>query len=515
MERDEIHILCHSNSEVIVSYIDDLESRYSDLESRYSELESRYSAEVADLKSRYSDLESRYNDLESQNIELRERINELESSPNQNRQNRNKPPSTGFFGNKKPKLSSSRETSGKRQGGQKGHPGFTLRMSESPDEIITNRLCNCKYCGQVIKDVEVIDYERRQKFDIIIKRKVTEYRSEIKKCPYCNRKSKADFPDSVPKPVQFGNTILTITTYLRTYHLIPYYRIKEITREVFGLSVSTATIQKAETKCFHILKGATNYIKNKLIKADVINCDETGINVNGHVHYCHVISTEKLTFYFHNRSRGSRAMKKMGVLPRFRGVAVHDFWKPYFKYKNCEHAVCNVHILRELKEISRNETQKWSLEMSDLLREIKKCVDGVKKQGNNMKEETIRAFKEKYDSILMKGFKENPPQKLEVHKGKRGMQAQSDAKNLLDRLSKYKTEVLRFATDLRVPFGNNQAERDIRMITIQQKISGNFRTPHGADAFCRIRGYISTIMKNNMPVLGSLNAVFEGVPPLP
>src|SRR5659263_252183 len=153
MERDEILILCNSNSEVIVSYIADLESRYSDLESRYNaevaDLESRYNAEVVDLKSRYSDLESRYNELESQNIELRERINELESRLNQSRQNGNKPPSTGFFGNKKTKSSSSREPSEKRPGGQKGHQGFTLIMCEHPDEIITNRLCNCKYCGPV------------------------------------------------------------------------------------------------------------------------------------------------------------------------------------------------------------------------------------------------------------------------------------------------------------------------------------------------------------------------------
>lgn len=497
MERDEILNLCHSNSEVIVSYIGDLESRYSDLESQYN------------------DLKSRYNDLESQNIELRARIDELESRLNQNTQTRNKPPSTGFHVEKGSRLSSSREPSGKRAGGQKGHPGSTLRMIESPDEIITDRLCNCIYCGQSIEDIEVIGHEKRQKFDITMNRKVTEYRSEIKKCPYCSRKSKADFPESITKPVQLGNTVLTIATYLRNYHLIPYERIKEIMRDIFGLGISTASIKKAEIKCFHNLKGATNYIKNKLIKEDVINCDETGIDVNGHVHYCHVISTEKLTFYFHDKGRGSKAMKKMKVLPRFRGIAVHDFWKPYFKFKNCEHAVCNVHILRELKEISKNETQKWSLEMSDLLREIKKCVDGVRELGNKIEEDALKVFKEKYDSILMKGFEDNLPQNFEVHKGKRGKQAQSDAKNLLDRLSKYKTEVLRFVADLKVPFGNNQAERDIRMITIQQKISGSFRTPHGADAFCRIRGYISTIMKNNMSVLSSLNAVFEGVPPVP
>lgn len=491
MERDEILILCNSNSEVIVSYI-------------------------ADLESRYSDLESLYNELESQNIELRERINELESRLNQSRQNGNKPPSTGLFGNKKPKLSSSREPSEKRRGGQKGHPGFTLSMSKHPDEIITNRLCNCKYCGQSIQETEVIDHEKRQKFDISINYKVTEYRSEIKKCPYCNRKNKADFPESITKPVQFGNTVLTFVTYLRNYHLIPYYRIKEIIKDIFGLSISSATIKKAEKKCFHNLKGVTNYIKNKLIKEDVIDCDETGINVNGQRHHCHLISTKKLTFYFHHRSRGFRAMTKMGVLPKFKGVMVHDFWKSYFKFGKCKHAMCNVHILRELNEIYKDNAQEWAIEMSQLLHEMKEYVDDVRKLNNKIEEETIEAFKQKYDSILMKGFEVNPPPKnLEVYTDKRGVKAQSKAKNLLDRLLKYKNEVLRFATDLRVPFGNNQAERDLRMITVQQNISGSFRTPHGADAFCRIRGFISTMMKNNMPVMSSLYAVLEGDVPLP
>jgi transposase len=453
--------------------------------------------------------------LENELTNAKEEIQNLKALLNQNIQSGNKPPSTDFFGNKS-KLRSLRESSEKLPGGQKGHPGSTLKMSKYPDEIITNRLQNCKYCGQSILETEVMDHEKRQKFDIIINHKVTEYRSEIRKCPYCGRKNKADFPDNITSPVQYGQRALAIAVYLRNFQLIPYWRISRVFKDFFGLTISPATVQKAENKCFNNLREVNNYIKNKLIKEDVITCDETGISINGKEHYCHVISTGKLTLYFHHKNRGSRAMDKMGVLPRFRGIAVHDFWKPYFKYKKCEHAVCNVHILRELKEIYKKETQEWALEMSGLLLDIKKYVDCVEKLDDKIEEETIENFKEKYDSILMKGFENNSPlQNLEVYTGKRGMQAQSNARNLLNRLSKYKKEVLRFSTDLRVPFGNNQAERDLRMVRVQQKISGNFRTSQGADAFCRNRGYISTIMKNNMPVISSLDAALQGIPPIP
>ena len=300
--------------------------------------------------------------LDTELTNAKEETQNLKALFNQNSQNSDKPPSNGFFDNKISKSSNSRELSGKLPGGQKGHPGSTLKMSKYPDEIITNQLHNCKYCDESILKTKVKGHEKRQKFDIIINHKVIEYRSEIKKCPYCGRKNKADFPDNITNPVQYGQRVLAIAVYLRNFQLIPYERISRTFKDFFGLTMSSATVQKAENKCSHNLKKVTNYIKNKLIKEDVINCDETGISINGKEHYCHVISTGKLTFYFHHRNRGSIAMDKMGVLQRFRGVAVNDFWKPYFKYKKCEHAVCNVHILRELKEIYKNETQEWALE---------------------------------------------------------------------------------------------------------------------------------------------------------
>ena len=390
-----------------------------------------------------------------------------------------------------------------------------MNKVEDPDEIICHRLHKCKYCGHNIEESELIDYKTRQEFNIVVRRKVTEHRAEIKKCPYCNCKNKADFPELITKPVQYGITVLSTAIYLRNYQLIPYNRIKNLFGDIFGLKISSGTLIKAEKMLYHKLKGVINHIKKKLIKEDVIHGDETGINVNGRREQCHLISTKKYTYYFHHRSRGFKAMNKMGVLPKYRGIVVHDFWKSYFKYK-CEHALCNVHIQRELDNIYKKYEQKWAEEMSDLLYEIKEQASCARKLESKIDEDTIKTFIEKYHSILTKGFEDNPPPEISKDDVvKRGIKARSKARNLLDRLAKYEKEILRFATDLRVPFSNNQAERDLRMITIQQKISGNFRKQHGADVFCRIRGYISTLIKNNIPVIGSLDKAIEDVPPLP
>ncbi len=280
--------------------------------------------------------------------------------------------------------------------------------------------------------------------------------------------------------------------------------------------MSPATVKSAENKCFHNLAEVTNHIKKQLSKEDVINCDETGMRVNKHNDWCHVISTDKWTYYFHNRSRGSKAMNEMGILPEYRGTMVHDFWSSYFKYPMCSHAVCNAHLRRELKGIHNNFKQDWAQEMSELLAEYKKYADEMRELGNEIKEEGVKVLKEKYNRIIMKGIQENPPQLIsENQKGKRGRPGQSKAKNLLDRFVKYDVEILRFITDLKVPFDNNTAERDLRMVRVQQKISGTFRTPQGADVFCRNRAYISTIMKNIMSVIDSLYAALKGAPPIP
>lgn len=489
LKREDILILCHSNPETIVDHITSLNEQ------------------IAGLNKHVESLESELNDA-------KEEIRNIKALLNQNSQNSNKPPSTDFF--VKEKTQNDEKKSDRLPGGQKGHLGSTLKVFDTPHEIVNHRLCNCKYCGHSLLQIEVKDYEKRQVVDIpALNYIVTEHRSEIKKCPYCGCINKANFPDNITKAVQYGPRAFSVAVYLRDFQLIPYGRISRAFKDLFGLTMSPATVKSAEGKCFNNIMEVTDQIKKRLIKEDVIHCDETGMRVDGHNDWCHVTSTDKLTYYFHHRSRGSEAMNDE-ILPEYRGIVIHDFWSSYFKYPMCKHAMCNAHLRRELKGVHENFKQDWAQEMSKLLAETKKYIDEVKEQGNEIKEEEIEALKERYKRIILKGIKENPPPIIsESQKGKKGRPRQSKAKNLLDRFIKYEEEILRFATDLKVSFENNQAERDLRMVRVQQKISGTFRTPEGADAFCRNRGYISTIMKNMMSVMGSLYEALKGEPPIP
>ena len=249
-----------------------------------------------------------------------------------------------------------------------------------------------------------------------------------------------------------------------------------------------------------------------MIHSFAAHFDETGMRVEGKRQWMHVASTEYLTHYAYHAKRGSDATDDIGILPQFQGTAVHDFWKSYLNYK-CSHALCNAHHIRELTAIAESTGQQWPQEMIELLIEIKEAVEDRKTQATELKPEEHVAFEQKYDEILQKGFLVNPPPVKE--KGKRGRPKQSKAKNLLDRLQDYRKETLAFMYDFQVPFDNNLAERDLRMVKVKQKISGVFRSDLGAKMYCRIRGYISTARKNSVPVLNAITSALEGNPFVP
>lgn len=504
MEHDEILFLCHSNPEAIVDHIESLEIELNETKT-----------ELNEVKIESNEFKSELNEVKLELSDAKEEIKNLKALLNQTSRDSNKPPSTDLFVKKKAK--SEQKKGSRRPGGQKGHPGSTLKTFDSPHEIVNHRLCNCKFCGNDLQGTEAKGHEKRQEIDIpFLNFRVIEHRVEIKKCPYCGRKNKADFPEHLTKPVQYSQRVLAIAVYLRDLQLIPYARISRTLKDLFGLNICPATVKRAEEKYFQNLKEVSDYIKEHLIKENVVSCDETGMRVKSHRDWCHVISTNKFTLYFHDKSRGSEAMDKMGVLPEYQGIIIHDFWKSYFKYQKCKHAACNAHIIRELKGIIKNFSQDWPQEMIDLLTESKEHADKRRELGKEIEEKEVEALREKYRRIVMKGFEVNPPPKIpEDQKGKKGRTRQGKARNLLERLAEHEDEILRFATDLHVPFDNNQAERDLRMVRVQQNISGCFRTPQGADAFCRNRGYISTIMKNLMSVIDSLYAALQGEPPIP
>lgn len=450
---------------------------------------------------------------------LESRIQRLEEQIGKNSHNSSKPPSSDGY--QKPKPHNSRTPSGKSSGGQKGHNGHTLSQVETPDEVITHPITACPNCQTSLTNVPLMGIKKRQVFDTPkVTVVVTEHQAEIKQCPTCNTTCVAAFPSGVTQPAQYGSQIKSQLVYLNQYHLIPVERTQEIIADLYGHTVGEGTIIAAGESAASILTPVTQEIKHYLTHQSTVNhFDETGIRVGGALTWLHSVSTKFLTYYHIHAKRGTDAMDAIGILPLFRGIGIHDHWKAYFKYLTLFHALCNAHHLRELKGIVDTYCQPWAHHLTSLLIEIKDAVVKAKSTGRSSLTRTrLITFSRRYDRIVSQGMEMNQPDEPPVPpegKKRRGRVKQSPAKNLLDRLIAYKSETLRFMYDFRVPFDNNQAERDIRMTKLKQKISGCFRSQKNAGVFCQIRGYISTVRKHDYPILDALDSVFKGTPYIP
>jgi transposase len=345
---------------------------------------------------------------------------------------------------------------------------------------------------------------------------VTEHRAQRKRCSGCGRSTTASFPTEVSATVGYGPRIKALTVYLMNYQLLPYERTSELLSDLFGERAPGAgTLHSALGSCFEGLEDTEEAIKAGLKGAQLGHFDETGLGVCEKGMWVHVASTTKLTHYALHQKRGSEATEEIGILPSFRGVAVHDGLRAYGNYERCEHALCNAHHLRrELTFVEEeHEEQGWAGEMKALLMEIEEAVrEEAASGGTQLSPETTGDFERRYQRVLKAGLAANPPPE---RTGKRGRPKQSKGKNLVDRLDKHREAVLRFMGDFRVPLDNNQAERDLRMVKVRQKVSGCFRTKEGAAAFLRIRGYISTVRKQGENVLAALEGVFTGEPFIP
>jgi transposase len=440
---------------------------------------------------------------------LTARVKELEDEAATDSHNSSKPPS----GDHPKRTGSLRKPSGKRSGGQPGHPGSTLRMSETPDRVIRHRPAQCRACGASLEGAQAQGCERRQVVDLPpMQLEVVEHRAETMVCASCGAETTAAFPPEVTQPVQYGPGIQALGVYLRVYQLLPSERTCELLEDVFGSAPSEATLQAAVERCAAGLADTETAIRRGVQQAGVAHCDETGVRVEGKRRWLHVASTERLTHYGWHPKRGKEATDAIGILPRFQGTAVHDGWSPYRQYE-CSHALCNAHHLRELTFVEEREGQSWAGQMKDLLVAIKQHVEQEQAAGaERLDAATGHAFEERYQQVLDNGLGANPPPAEPRPPGKRGRQKQSKAKNLLDRLSLHRREVLAFMYDFRVPFDNNLAERDLRMMKVQQKIAGCFRSEDGATAFCRIRSYLSTARKQSQRVLPAIQQVFAGAP---
>ena len=444
-----------------------------------------------------------------------ERIQKLEDQLAKNSSNSGKPPSSDGY--EKPAPKSRRKRSGKKSGGQVGHPGHTLEMVAKPDKVEPHVVNCCVHCQTSLKKEKAVKIERRQVFDLPdVDLEVTEHQAEVKICPNCQQTTTAKFPTEASQPTQYGKKIKSQMAYFHEYQLLPLKRTQETFKDLYGQSVGEGTIVSACKELALKVKPANEAIKKHLTYNELVECfDETGMRIKGALHWLHVACTRLLTYYEVHKKRGRKAMDAIGILPNFTGRAIHDGLKAYFQYPQLQHGLCNAHHSRELDFLEERYPQKWGTELSDLMMEIKVAVDTAKeKSKTKLSPKTLADFSAQYDALLKQGFKKNPLSKTQIP-ARRGRPKQSIAKNLLDRLLDHKEAVLAFMYDFNVPFDNNQAERDIRMMKVKQKISGCFRSDHGPETFCAIRGYISTARKNDQPVLDVLHAAFEDRPYIP
>jgi len=399
---------------------------------------------------------------------------------------------------------------GKKPGGQKGREAKTLKPFDNPDEIIqvpVNREDLPK--GHTYKTV---GHTKRQVVEIIVKRHVKEYQLEIV-ADENGKRYTAETVDGASRPVQYGRSIKSMLVYMSLYQMIPYGRVQEYFENQIGIPISEGTVFNCNKLAYDQLEEFEKICKTRLQSATCLNADETSINVNGKKIWLHSASNDRWAHFAPHKTRGSEAMDDIGILPHFEGIAVHDHWKAYFTYTKCRHALCNAHHLRELQAmIEAHPDHAWAQKMKDLL-----CTINTQtiEAGGALNPQEADHYRSLYQSILKQADTEcPPPTPVPGEKKKRGKVPKTKERNLLERLRNFETETLLFMTDPYVPFTNNQAENDIRMTKVHQKISGCFRSMEGAQIFCRVRSYIKTCQKHGLDASSALSALFQGkLPP--
>ncbi|MCZ7554431.1 MAG: IS66 family transposase [Anaerolineales bacterium] len=445
--------------------------------------------------------------------QLTARLQELEDQLAKNSGNSGKPPSSDGL-KKKPAPQSLRQKGQRRTGGQPGHVGHTLAMVSEPAHIEVHRLAHCPHCDHDLSAAPVLDVERRQVFDVPpVVIEVTEHQVPVVCCPNCQARVQAVFPASVTQPVQYGERLKAQAVYLTGYQLLPVARTCEVFEDLYGHRPSEALVLSAIEALHEQLDPALSAIRDQIIRADVVHADESGLRVEGQLNWLHVLSTERLTHYAVHPKRGQVAMRDIGLLADYQGRAIHDALAAYFQFDHCTHALCNAHHLRELRFVTEQYGQAWASEMAQLLLDIKAEVAQTV-EAMTLPPDRLVYYETCFDVLLQAGFDANPSPATPPPR-QRGRKKQSPPKNLLDRLSRYKAETLAFMHDFRVPFDNNLAERDLRMIKVKQKVSGTFRTRSGAEIFCAIRSYISTVRKQGENVLAALHNALLARPFIP
>ncbi|HEX9107357.1 MAG TPA: IS66 family transposase [Longimicrobiales bacterium] len=464
-------------------------------------------------------LEDENTRLRAENAALREQVqgllaevHQLRGQLAQDSRNSSKPPSSDGFARKTKSL---RQKSGKKPGGQPGHRGHHVRLVETPDTVVEHRPARCGGCQQELPEDAPHWIERRQVHELPpVRLTVTEHQIVHRRCLACGVTTEGEVPSGVAAPRQYGPRLRAVATYLIQQQFVPYARTQELFADLFGVRLSQGTLVNLVRQGAERLQPLVEQIKVALRQAPVLHQDETGLRVAGAEgaggQWTHVTCTKQLTHYACHAARGASALEAIGILPGYTGVSVHDGWTSYRHYTTCRHALCNAHHLRELTFVEEELHQPWAGQFKGLLRQMHAAVEYARAAGATQLEPAVRdRFLARYEALLADGVAQNPQPPPPAPR-RRGRRKQSPVRNLLDRLWAFEHEVLAFLADFAIPFDNNQAERDLRPVKIQQKISGTFRSERGAEAFCTLRSVLATWRKHGRSGLAALEAAFIG-----
>jgi transposase len=436
---------------------------------------------------------------------LMARVAELEKILGRNSKNSSLPPSAEGFA--KAPVAPNRAARRRRPGKQTGDPGHRLEPVSNPDHVVVHAPQRCGGCDRDLACGEIVKRETRQVFELPeVRAIVTEHQVETRRC-VCGELTAAQFPSEAIGPTCYGPGVRALLTYLVVAQHLPIERATEVLRECCAITVSTGFATSLIGEAGESLAEFVEATREALRESPVLHLDETGARVAGRLGWVHSASTNSLTAYLFHRRRGRVAIDEFNVLPGYGGVAVHDGWTPYRKYEGVTHQLCNSHHLRELRAAAE-DGQRWADELATLLVATNDRVKTARENGRSaLSPRTLTTLARHYDALITAGHAANaPPERT----GQPGRPKRSKSANLLQRLDRYRDDVLRFATDFSVPFTNNQAERDLRMVKLQQKISGCYRTEAGATNYLTIRSYVSTARKQGVNVLGALRSLYEG-----
>jgi len=430
--------------------------------------------------------------------ELEAEVTELKARLAQTSETSHKPPSSDGY-RKKPAIPRVPGT----RGGQKGHRGDTLKMVTTPDTIDAKFAIACGSCGHQLSEADVIDTESRQVFDVPQPRlHVHEYRRGRSHCSQCGSHTQTSFPDHVRAPVQYGSGVQALCALLCNDYHVPVAKVRQLFMDLFGQGVNEATVVAANERIYEALASSEAAIGDCLKRSPLLHVDETGLRAQGRLHWLHSASTSGFTYYFLHRKRGKYALEsEASLLPGYRGRMIHDCWASYFKFTQARHGLCNAHLIRELRFFAERHVD-WAEQTIELLLEAYQRIE----QEDALDPPTYYSYKRRYFTLLRQGLERYPPcyPKIAGRKRKRGKM-----RSLMLRLIRHHEAVWAFARHEEIPFTNNQAERDIRMVKLKQKINGGFRTEHGAHVFARIRGFCSTARKQGKQVFKELSRALQ------